>query len=312
MAGSVECSTVTARVAASAEATRDQGATACRRASRSRRSASGMWRTSVILPESGPPACHTVDHCAPATARPPREGPRHEQPLRPQRLEQPLRPGPRRRRLRPGRRLRRALRADAVRPGGAQEDRRGLDRRLHPQPHVLPVADRLHPRPGRSGPHQGRQAQGPLGRHLRHDHRPARHHRRRRAHRRARRLRQLGDQHRRGRGRPVPRRLQRGQRLGRHHRAGLRRRPRRRDHLGRHVRRRRGLRLRPDQPRRPHRRRHLVRRLHLADGTADVDALGDAVEYQLVNEDGTPTGDEAALCYATRTDGEPFSEKQLP
>lgn len=46
--------------------------------------------------------------------------------------------------------------------------------------------------------------------------------------------------------------------------------------------------------------------------TADVDALGDAVDYQLVNEDGTPTADEAALCYATRTDGEPFTEKQLP
>lgn len=44
----------------------------------------------------------------------------------------------------------------------------------------------------------------------------------------------------------------------------------------------------------------------------DVDALGDGVEYQLVNEDSSPTADEAALCYATRTDGEPFTEKQLP
>ena len=45
---------------------------------------------------------------------------------------------------------------------------------------------------------------------------------------------------------------------------------------------------------------------------ADIEALGDSVEFQLVNEDATPTGDEAALCYATRLDGEPFSSKQLP
>ena len=44
----------------------------------------------------------------------------------------------------------------------------------------------------------------------------------------------------------------------------------------------------------------------------DVEALGEAVEYQLVNEDSTPTADEAALCYAVRQDGEPFTSKQLP
>ncbi|WP_148614368.1 DUF4190 domain-containing protein [Nocardioides rubriscoriae] len=45
---------------------------------------------------------------------------------------------------------------------------------------------------------------------------------------------------------------------------------------------------------------------------ADVDALGEDVEYQLVNADSSPTSGEAALCYATRQDGKPFTEKQLP
>ena len=50
MAGSVECSTVTARVAASGSAARYAGASACRRASRARRSVSGMCRTAASFP----------------------------------------------------------------------------------------------------------------------------------------------------------------------------------------------------------------------------------------------------------------------
>ena len=45
---------------------------------------------------------------------------------------------------------------------------------------------------------------------------------------------------------------------------------------------------------------------------ADVEALGDDVEYQLVNEDDSPTSGEGALCYATPTNGDPFTEKRLP
>lgn len=45
---------------------------------------------------------------------------------------------------------------------------------------------------------------------------------------------------------------------------------------------------------------------------ADVEALGDDVEFQLVNEDDSPTAGEGALCYATPSNGDPFTEKQLP
>ena len=45
---------------------------------------------------------------------------------------------------------------------------------------------------------------------------------------------------------------------------------------------------------------------------ADVTALGDSVGYQYVNQDGTPTSNDAVLCYAERTDGKKFTSKQLP
>ncbi len=45
---------------------------------------------------------------------------------------------------------------------------------------------------------------------------------------------------------------------------------------------------------------------------ADVAALGEDVEYHLVNEDAAESPGRPALCYATTADGEPFTEKQLP
>ncbi len=45
---------------------------------------------------------------------------------------------------------------------------------------------------------------------------------------------------------------------------------------------------------------------------ADVEALGDAVEYQYVTDGLNPTSSDAALCYAANSDGTAFTEKQLP
>lgn len=45
---------------------------------------------------------------------------------------------------------------------------------------------------------------------------------------------------------------------------------------------------------------------------AEVEALGDAVDYQYVTDGLEPASDDAALCYAVRSDGKPFTEKQLP
>ena len=56
MGGSVECSTVMARAAVSASATRAAGAMACLVAFRARRSVSSMSRTPPILPELAPGA----------------------------------------------------------------------------------------------------------------------------------------------------------------------------------------------------------------------------------------------------------------
>lgn len=45
---------------------------------------------------------------------------------------------------------------------------------------------------------------------------------------------------------------------------------------------------------------------------ADVDAIGDDVEYHLINEDAAESAGRPALCYATTAGGEPYTEKQLP
>ncbi len=45
---------------------------------------------------------------------------------------------------------------------------------------------------------------------------------------------------------------------------------------------------------------------------ADVETLGDAVDYQYVTSSDDPSGDDPVLCYAERSDGEKFTSKQLP
>ena len=46
--------------------------------------------------------------------------------------------------------------------------------------------------------------------------------------------------------------------------------------------------------------------------TADVDAIGDDVEYHIVSETGNPEGDEPFFCYITPLDGGNFTSTQLP
>ncbi len=45
---------------------------------------------------------------------------------------------------------------------------------------------------------------------------------------------------------------------------------------------------------------------------ADLEAIGEDVDYQYVTEDSDPATDDAVLCYAERSDGEKFTSKQLP
>ncbi|MGA8846559.1 MAG: DUF4190 domain-containing protein [Nocardioides sp.] len=45
---------------------------------------------------------------------------------------------------------------------------------------------------------------------------------------------------------------------------------------------------------------------------ADLEALGDDVEYQFVTETSDPAADEPFYCYVERTDGNKFTEKRLP
>lgn len=45
---------------------------------------------------------------------------------------------------------------------------------------------------------------------------------------------------------------------------------------------------------------------------ADLEAIGDDVEYQYVTTDENPSDSDAALCYAERDNGDEFTEKRLP
>ena len=142
--GSVACSTVIARVAASGEPTQTEGASACRSASRARRSASGIWRTVAILPHptdnlpKSPQRIRRLWRILASTRPDCRARTTMSNPYDPNQESSPQRARPARRtalrHAQPGQggcRLRRtgyhAVRRRSVRRGGASEPPKGTD-----------------------------------------------------------------------------------------------------------------------------------------------------------------------------------------